>query len=299
MNIHNLPDPMDVVTFNPGRHHYNLPKRIKNCYVVLINAGGGGGGGFSRSTGSGGGGAGGLAGGTNAFIIPPPLVSKGMIVTVGSGGTGGAAGANGVSGGLCSILNTDGMFLRADAYNGTTFGGGGTVSAGGAASGYAGLTFNSLFSQNDYYKGTVPIESGITGNIATVVTHSYSNTWGNRWALSGFGGGGVTTGGTALDGNGYTVGVSSPYLTGVTATGGLASATVDGGRGTDGITVYDPISKIIPLSTGGTGGGASTVAVGGNGGNGGVGSGGGGGGSGITGGTGGRGGDGLVILVLW
>lgn len=301
MNIHNLPQPLDIVTFNAGSYHYYLPKTIKSCFAVVINGGGGGGGGFSRSSGSGGGGAGGLGGATTSFIIPPPLVSKGMTIVVGSGGDGGGPGSGGAGGGICTIRSIDGLFLSINAFSGATGGGGGSTAAGGGAAGYSGLSLNSLFYQNDYFKGTNPDESAIVGNISSVLTHTYASTgtWGNRWTNNGFGGGGVTTGGTPLNGNGYTVGNNSPHLPGFTATGGLASTVAVGGRGIDGITVYDPVSKIVPIATGGTGGGASTFGVGGTGGTGGIGSGGGGGGSGITGGTGGRGGDGMVILVLW
>lgn len=301
MNIHNLPHPMDVVTFNPGIHHYYLPKSIKSCFAVVINGGGGGGGGFSRSSGSGGGGAGGLGGGTTSFIIPLPLVPKGIRLSVAKGGAGGEPGQPGFNGEFCSVRSIDGLFLSAYIFTGASGGGAGTVSAGGSPSGYSGVSMNFLLFQNDYSKGSVPDEPAITGNIATVLTHTYASTgtWGNRWTSNAFGGGGVTTGGTPLNGNGYTVGNGSPILPGFTASGGLASTVAVGGRGIDGVTVYDPISKILPISTGGTGGGASTFGTGGQGGVGGIGSGGGGGGSGITGGRGGNGGDGMIILVLW
>lgn len=303
MNLYNLPQPIDVVTFNRGTHEFYLPKYIINCFVVLINGGGGGGAGFSRSSGSGGGGAGGVNGSVTSCFLPPFMIPKGMRVIVGTGGIGGVAGSSaatsGGSSGLYSLAQTS--VIQAYCSSGNNAGNAGTVSAGGTAGGYADVGVNPTLDQGTYDYGLVPGISNIAGNITATVDHTYgvSANWTKQWNQSGHGGGGVTVGGTPLNGNGYTVDVTSPFMPGTVSPGGTGSSVAAGGNGLNGITIYDPISKVIPIATGGTGGGASTFGTGGRGGRGGIGSGGGGGGSGITGGSGGDGGDGLVILVLW
>lgn len=305
MNLNNLPEPLEVVTFNRGVHEYNISTKYRNILCWSVGAGAGGGGGFTRSTGDGGGGGGGRPGFFSSTFLPTFLVPKKIRITVPVGGLAGSPGNNGGGGTLSTIaglgdgdVNT--WFSTVQGAASSNAGGGGTATTGGAQGGSGGSgTSNNLFI--GFSLGTQNSNSGsFTGigtNSTSTTNFAVPSEWVGRPNEQGLGGGGIVSA-VGYAGKGIDFGSTSLFFPNTTQPGGTTGAT--GGDGLEGLTYWGTGAyKIFPISFGGTGGGAGTTGAGGRGGKGGVGSGGGGGGSGNPGGAGGAGGDGLVILVLW
>lgn len=306
MNLYNLPEPFEVVTFNVGNHEYNISTKYQSIALYLIGGGAGGGGGFTRSTGDGGGGGGGRPGIYGSYFLPAHSIPKKLSITVGSGGAGGAANTAGTNGGYTGV-GTLGHSNRYDWINsvqgqtGSIAGAAGTATTGGAQGGssgsgtglylpWVGFAFGTQTNNSASFNGI-----GTNNTINSDVEMSTSNS--GRPNQQGTGGGGIVSG-VGYPGNGISFSSAFVDFPGTVVPGGT-TGTVGGDGANSWVTYTNTPYKIFPRSYGATGGGAGTVGAGGNGGNGLYGSGGGAGGSGNPGGAGGRGGDGLVILILW
>lgn len=306
MNLYNLPEPWEVVTFARGTHEYNLTTKHRQLMILLVGAGGGGGGGFTRTTGDGGGGGAGMPGNWHTIYAPTIALPKNLSIIVGTGGAGGAAGSNGGGAGTTYVTSLQGGAKNPWLPVGMSFafsaGGGtaGSLTAGGVKQSSAGTSQNDrvsfhsfLGSQTDGSGPTVGADGTGPNNGANANVPVNNNYRPNGL---GAGGGGISSG-VAFSGNGIQLGSTYKFSPGTIFPGGSTGTT--GSAGTDGIEIPSGIHSLFPLTFGGTGGGAGTTGPGGRGGHGGIGSGGGGGGAGNPGGVGGNGGDGRIVFILW
>lgn len=249
---------------------YAVPAWARSLEAVAVGGGGGGGAGAFAASGARHGGGGGGAGGVSQAVSAADMVSAGLSIEIGAGGTGGAAAAGG-SGGDTTVHCGVSLILTGAGGEGGALGstGSGLGGRGGAGSPRA----------ND-------------GGDSVLTSAAKAGGGRDRPDGGGAGGGGgaLDASGAARDGG---AGGAGGALT-VFAPGG------SGGVGAGGNGGWDAGWPALSWAGGGGGGGAALLGSAGHGGgNGGLrGAGGGGGGAGTTaGGSGGSGSGGVVWLT--